>query len=67
MKILLNQVRRERKITLTKLENWTGISKSTLNNYENGKTSPNMDQMENLAEALDVCIEDLYESKRKKH
>lgn len=66
MKILLNQVRQEKKISLRQLEELSGISKSTLDNYENGNTFPDMNQMEKLAEALGVYIDDLYESERKK-
>lgn len=65
MKILLNKIRREKGITLEKLAGLSGISKSTLNNFENGRTSPNMNQMERIAEVLNVRIEELYESKLK--
>lgn len=57
---------RDRKnITLKKLSTMTGISKSTLNNIENGKTSPTLDQLERIAKALDIKIQDLYESEYK--
>ncbi len=65
MRILLNQVRQKKKITLTKLEKQTGISKSALNNFENDKTSPTMIHMEKLAKALEVRIVDLFDSKYK--
>ncbi len=65
MRILLNQVRQKKKITLTKLEEQTGISKSALNNFENDKTSPTMIHMEKLAKALEVRIVDLFDSKYK--
>lgn len=65
MKILLNQVRQNKKITLAKLEEQTGISKSALNNFENEKTSPTMIQMEKLAKALEVRIVELFDSKHK--
>lgn len=65
MKILLNKWRSKRKITLENLAELTGISKSTLNRIENEVTSPTMNQMENLAMALDVRILDLYDSKYK--
>lgn len=38
----------------------TGIGRSTLYNYENGKSSPTMDAMEKIAKALDVRIADLF-------
>ena len=43
----------------------TGIGKSTLNNIENEKTSPNLFQVETIAIALDCRISDLYESEHK--
>lgn len=43
----------------------TGIGKSTLNNIENEKTSPNLFQLETIAIALDCRISDLYESEHK--
>lgn len=65
MKILLNKCRHEKGITLEKLAGLTGISKSTLNNFENGRTIPNMVQMEKIAAALNVRIGDLYDSELK--
>ena len=62
MKILTWQARIEKNITLVKLSKLTGIGKSTLNNIENEKTSPTMKQMEAIAKALGVKIEELYDS-----
>ncbi len=38
----------------------TGIGRSTLYDYEIGKTSPTLDNLEKIAKALGVKIEDLY-------
>lgn len=65
MKILTWQARANKKITLVKLSTLTGISKSTLNNIENGRVSPTIKQLEKIAKALEVKISDLYESKYK--
>ena len=65
MKILTWQARIEKHLTLIQLAAMTGISKSTLNNIENGRTSPTLDQLEAIANALDVRITDLFESERK--
>lgn len=59
------QVRTEKKIKLKDLVERTGLSLSTIKNIDSGKTSPTMDQMELLANALEVEIEELYEYKRK--
>lgn len=65
MKILTWQARTEKHLTLAQLAAMTGISKSTLNNIENGKTSPTLDELEVIAEALNLRITDLFESERK--
>lgn len=65
MEILTWQARNNKNITLVKLSDLTGISKSTLNNIENGRVSPTMKQLETIAKALGVKITDLYESKYK--
>ena len=43
----------------------TGVSKSTLNNIENGKTSPTLANLEKIAKGLGCRISDLYESEYK--
>lgn len=65
MKILLWELRNEKGLSGRKLAEMSGIGKSTINNIENGKTSPKMRQMEALAKALDVGIMDLFESEYK--
>lgn len=65
MEILTWQARIDKKITLVKLSEMTGISKSTLNNIENEKVSPTMAELENIAKALNVKITDLFESEYK--
>ena len=65
MEILIWQARNSRGITLEKLASLTGIGKSTLSDYENARTDPRMSAMEKIAEALNMKIEDLYNSKYK--
>lgn len=65
MEILTWQARNNKNITLVKLSRLTGISKSTLNNIENGKVSPTIKQLEVIAKALGCGINDLYESRYK--
>lgn len=52
-------------LTLVQLEALTGISKTTLNNIENGKTSPTLRQLYAIATALDCNVSDLYDCDRK--
>lgn len=61
MKILTWQARRNKNLTLIKLAAVTGLSKSTLNNIENGKVSPTLDELEVIAKALNVKITDLFD------
>ena len=65
MKILLADIRKGKMVTLTKLENTTGISKSTLQRIEVGSVSQSMINMEKKAKALNLGIIDLFESKYK--
>ena len=65
MEILTWQARRKRGLTLQQLEALTGIGKTTLNNIENGRVSPTLKQLEIIARALDMHINDLYESEYK--
>ena len=65
MEILLWQVRDEKGYTLERLEQKSGISKSTLQRIETGETSPTMEAMEKIAKAMNVRIIDLFESEYK--
>lgn len=56
------KIRTEKEITLTTLARKTGISRSALSNYENGKRYPTLNQLEKIAIALDTTITKLYES-----
>lgn len=62
MEILIWKIRTEKGISLKELEKRTSISKSALNNYENGKRQPTLHQMELIAKALHTTISNLYES-----
>lgn len=59
------EARTAKGITLKQLEGLSGISKTALNNIENGKTSPTLHQLEAIAKALDVRITDLFDSEYK--
>lgn len=60
MELIIYHFRVKRKMSLRQLAKKTGISKSALNNYENGIRYPNMEQIEQIAKVLNVRIEDLY-------
>lgn len=65
MQILTWKARADKNVSLRQLEILTGISKSTLNDIENGKRVPTLIQLEKIAIALNVKISDLYESEYK--
>lgn len=60
--IKLAQIRYLHNISLSELEQLCGIGKTTLNNIENDKISPTLFELEKIAIALKIKIEDLYES-----
>ncbi len=62
MYIMLYEARMKKKITIVKLAEISGLSKSAINNYENGKSCPNLIQLEILAQSLGCRIIDLFES-----
>lgn len=62
MDILTWQARQKAGLTLAQLARLTGISKSALNNIENGRTPPKLPQLEAIAKATGTKIQDLYNS-----
>ncbi|PXV87333.1 Cro/C1-type helix-turn-helix DNA-binding protein [Lachnotalea glycerini] len=55
----------DRNISTRKLAELTGLSKSTINNIDCGKTSPNLQQLEAIAKALDLKMTELFKSEYK--
>jgi len=63
IEILLKQVREKKKITLRKLSEKSGVSKTHINDIENSLKSPSLLVMVQLSKALDVDISELYKVK----
>lgn len=63
--IKLWEIRTAKSLKLEAVAAVTGVSKSTLNNIENGKTSPTLANLEKVAKGLGCRISDLYESEYK--
>ena len=63
--IKLWEVRTAKCLKLEAVAAITGVSKSTLNNIENVKTSPTLANLEKIAIGLGCRISDLYESEYK--
>ena len=62
MHILVWNMRKYRRMMLVGLAEKSGISKTTLNNIENEKVWPTILQLEQIAKALHVHINDLFDS-----
>ena len=63
--IKLWEIRTAKGLKLEAVAAVTGVSKSTLNNIENGKTSPTLANLEKVAKGVGCRISDLYESEYK--
>lgn len=64
MKIKVFEAREKRRVSRVsgrELSRRTGLAVGTINNIENEKTSPTMNNMEKIAEALNTDIEELYD------
>ena len=54
-------LRNERKVSIRKLSDLTGLSKSTLSDIENNKSKkPTVDTIQRIAQVLDVSISELF-------
>ena len=60
IEILLKSIRINKKITLDKLSQMTGISSTHINDVENNLKEPGISIMVRIAYALKVDINDLY-------
>lgn len=65
LKVNLWEVRTAKGLKLEAVAVMTGVSKSTLNNIENGKTSPTLANLEKIAKGLGCRMSDLYDSEYK--
>ena len=63
--IKLWEIRTAKGLKLEAVAAVTGVSTSTLNNCEVGKTSPTLANLEKVAKGLGCRISDLYESEYK--
>ena len=59
--LLLNKVRKEKKISLERLSRMSGISKTHLSDIERNLKMPSLLVMIKISKALKVSITDLYE------
>lgn len=64
IKINIWEIRTIKGLSLSELSDLSGVSKTHLNDIENGKKSPTLNILEKIALALDVNINDLYSIKK---
>lgn len=62
MKILLDKIMYEKKLSIRQVSIMTGVSKSAISKIMNGEVSPTIDTLERLAKGLKIHISDLLES-----
>ena len=62
LKINIAKIRYDKNISVRKLSLLSGVSKTTINDIENGRRYPNIKHLHDIAKALDMHIDDLYDS-----
>ena len=55
----INELRKEKNMTLLELSKKSGISSATLTNWKLGKTQPQPVDLKKVADALDVDLQEL--------
>ena len=63
VEILIKEVRQNKRVTLNKLSEKSGISSTHINDIENNIKSPSLLVMIRIAKALNVEIKELYKVK----
>lgn len=56
----LHEIREEKRISLRDLAKLTGVSKTQINEIENGQSDPTLKTMCRIARALNMKIEDIF-------
>lgn len=59
----IRKLRLEKGFSIMKIRELTGLSKSTISDLENDKSSPTVETLQKIAEALGVSVEDFFKSK----
>ncbi len=68
MKLIIKDVLKEKKITAVSLASTVGITQPNMSNIVNGKSTPSLETLEKIANALEVDITELFEhSKTNSH
>ncbi len=57
----MKKVRKALRLTQADLENYTGIHKSRISEYESGKSSPRLDEMINICSIMGIRVKDMFD------
>lgn len=58
----IRRIRKSRNLSILKLKELTGLSKSTISDIENEKSNPTSDTLLKLSKALDVSVNDFFDN-----
>jgi transcriptional regulator with XRE-family HTH domain len=56
----IRKIRKSKDFSIMKIKEMTGLSKSTISDLENDKSSPTADTLQKLASALDVSVDEFF-------
>lgn len=62
----VRKIRKEKGLSIMDLKEKTGLSKSTISDLENNKSSPTIDTLQKIADALGVDVRDFFEDNTEK-
>ncbi len=65
MKLKIKDVLKEKKVTVVSLAGMIGITQPNMSNIVNGKSTPSLETLEKIANALDVDITELFDQPKK--
>lgn len=56
----IRRIRKNKNLSIMKLKELTGLSKSTISDLENDKSSPTADTLQKIADALGIPVSDFF-------
>lgn len=57
----MKKVRKALRLTQADLENYTGIHKSRISEYENGISTPRLDEIVNICSIMGIKVKDMFD------
>lgn len=61
MELRIKDVLKEKKVTVVSLAGMIGITQPNMSNIVNGKSTPSLETLEKIADALNVPVTELFE------